>query len=50
MIKSYRVVALRGEGIGPEVVDASLKVLQHLAQLEGFSLGPEIAKLTPAAK
>jgi 3-isopropylmalate dehydrogenase/3-benzylmalate dehydrogenase len=38
MTEPYRVVVLPGEGIGPEVVDASLKVLQHLAQLEGFSL------------
>ncbi|MEG4589528.1 3-isopropylmalate dehydrogenase [Microcoleus sp. MOSTC5] len=38
MNELYRVVVLPGEGIGPEVVDASLKVLQHLAQLEGFSL------------
>ncbi|MCT7969936.1 3-isopropylmalate dehydrogenase [Laspinema sp. D1] len=38
MTKVYRVVALPGEGIGPEVVDASVKILQHLAKLEGFSL------------
>ncbi|MEG4345116.1 3-isopropylmalate dehydrogenase [Microcoleus sp. A003_D6] len=38
MTEPYRVVALPGEGIGPEVVDASLKVLLHLAKLEGFSL------------
>lgn len=35
---SYRIVAIGGEGIGPEVVEASLKVLQHVAKLEGFSL------------
>lgn len=38
MNEPYRVVVLPGEGIGPEVVDASLKVLQHLADIEGFSL------------
>ncbi|MDZ8186457.1 MAG: isocitrate/isopropylmalate family dehydrogenase [Nostoc sp. ChiSLP02] len=34
----YRIVAIGGEGIGPEVVEASLKVLQHVAKLEGFTL------------
>ncbi|MEH2195001.1 MAG: 3-isopropylmalate dehydrogenase [Nostoc sp.] len=35
---SYRIVGIPGEGIGPEVVEASLKILQHVAQLEGFTL------------
>ncbi|MEH2279396.1 MAG: 3-isopropylmalate dehydrogenase [Nostoc sp.] len=35
---SYRIVAIGGEGIGPEVVQASLKVLQQVAKLEGFTL------------
>ena len=35
---SYRIVGIPGEGIGPEVVEASLKILQHVAQIEGFSL------------
>ncbi|MCC5645820.1 3-isopropylmalate dehydrogenase [Nostoc sp. CHAB 5824] len=35
---SYRIVAIPGEGIGPEVVEASLKILQHVAKIEGFSL------------
>ncbi|GAA6617363.1 isocitrate/isopropylmalate dehydrogenase family protein [Scytonema sp. NUACC26] len=34
----YRIVAIPGEGIGPEVVEASLKILQRVAQLEGFTL------------
>jgi 3-benzylmalate dehydrogenase len=34
----YRLVALPGEGIGPEVVDAALTILQHLSQLYGFSV------------
>ncbi|MDF5731171.1 MAG: aconitase/3-isopropylmalate dehydratase large subunit family protein [Rhizonema sp. PD38] len=34
----YRIVAIPGEGIGPEVVEASLKVLQQVAKLEGFTL------------
>lgn len=36
--RHYRVVALPGEGIGPEVVDASLTILHALAKKEGFSL------------
>jgi len=35
---SYRIVAIPGEGIGPEVVEASLKILQHVANIEGFTL------------
>ncbi|WP_392534072.1 isocitrate/isopropylmalate dehydrogenase family protein [Nostoc sp. C117] len=35
---SYRIVAIPGEGIGPEVVEASLKILQQVAKIEGFSL------------
>lgn len=36
--RHYRIVALPGEGIGPEVVEASLVILQALAQREGFGL------------
>ena len=35
---SYRIVAILGEGIGPEVVEASLTILRQVAQLEGFAL------------
>jgi isocitrate/isopropylmalate dehydrogenase len=38
---SYRIVAIPGEGIGPEVVEASLKILQHVARLERFTLQVE---------
>ncbi|WGV25095.1 isocitrate/isopropylmalate dehydrogenase family protein [Halotia branconii] len=34
----YRIVAIPGEGIGTEVVAASLKVLQQVAKLEEFIL------------
>ncbi|MEA5603234.1 isocitrate/isopropylmalate dehydrogenase family protein [Nostoc sp. UHCC 0252] len=34
----YRIVAISGEGIGEEVVEASLKILRVVAKLEGFSL------------
>lgn len=36
--RNYRVVALPGDGIGPEVVEASLIILQELAESEGFDL------------
>ena len=38
MNRQYRLVALPGEGIGPEVVEAALKVLQQVAKLENFSV------------
>lgn len=37
----YRLVALPGEGVGPEVVEAALVVLQHLAQQYRFSVQVE---------
>lgn len=36
--RKYRIVALPGEGIGPEVVNACLTILDALAEIEGFSL------------
>jgi 3-isopropylmalate dehydrogenase len=36
--KKYRVVALPGEGIGPEVLSAALKVLGNLAELHDFTV------------
>lgn len=38
MGRPYRVAVLPGEGIGPEVVDAALKVLYLLADLQGFEI------------
>lgn len=38
MKKNYRVVVLPGEGIGAEVVDAAVLVLQELAKIYQFSL------------
>ncbi|MDF5733252.1 MAG: 3-isopropylmalate dehydrogenase [Rhizonema sp. PD38] len=46
---SYRIVAIPGEGIGPEVVEASLKILQYVAKLEGFSLQVDYGWLGAAA-
>ncbi|MEL6320550.1 MAG: isocitrate/isopropylmalate family dehydrogenase [Cyanobacteria bacterium J06626_14] len=39
--RRYRIVALPGEGIGPEVVEASLTILQVLASVEGFTVSIE---------
>lgn len=36
--QSYRIVAIPGEGIGPEVVEVSLQLLQQVAKLQGFTL------------
>lgn len=36
--RAYQLVALPGEGVGPEVVEAALTVLMHLATLHGFSV------------
>lgn len=38
MPRTYRIVALPGEGIGPEVVDAALTLLHRVAQLYEFSV------------
>jgi len=38
---TYRVVALPGEGVGPEVLEASLRVLRRLCALEGLSIEVE---------
>lgn len=46
---SYRIVAIPGEGIGPEVVEASLTILQHIAKLEGFTLQVDYGWLGAAA-
>ncbi len=47
--RSYRLVAIPGEGIGLEVVEASLKILQHVAKLEGFTLRVDYGWLGAAA-
>jgi 3-isopropylmalate dehydrogenase len=46
---SYRIVTIPGEGIGPEVVEASLKILQQVAKLEGFTLQVDYGWLGAAA-
>ncbi len=36
-MKSFRVAVLKGDGIGPEIVDATLKVLEKVSSLFGVS-------------
>ncbi|MEL7353343.1 MAG: 3-isopropylmalate dehydrogenase [Cyanobacteria bacterium J06560_5] len=36
--RQYRIVALPGEGIGPEIVDASLQILAAIAKWAGFGV------------
>ncbi len=38
MGREYRIAALPGEGIGPEVVEVALKILLLLADLQGFGV------------
>ena len=48
--RHYRIAALPGEGIGPEVVDACLTILQALANTEGFTLTIKPALIGSAAQ
>ena len=40
-MKSYRIAAMGGDGIGPEVIDAGVEVLHALGNAEGFGLDVE---------
>ncbi|HEY5638301.1 MAG TPA: tartrate dehydrogenase [Burkholderiales bacterium] len=40
-MKTYRIAAIPGDGIGNEVVPAGLEVLEHLAARAGFALAVE---------
>lgn len=44
-MKSYRVVLLKGDGIGPEIVEEAIKVLNKTAKKYGFSVNYEEADL-----
>lgn len=39
--RSYSIATIGADGIGPEVVQAGVQVLQKLAQLDGFKLEVE---------
>ena len=38
MSKSYNIAVLKGDGIGPEVTDASVKVLEAVQDTSNFKL------------
>jgi tartrate dehydrogenase/decarboxylase/D-malate dehydrogenase len=40
-MRNYRIAAIGGDGIGPEVIDAGLEVLEALGRSEGFALDVE---------
>jgi tartrate dehydrogenase/decarboxylase/D-malate dehydrogenase len=40
-VRDYRIAAIGGDGIGPEVIDAGLEVLEALGKSEGFALQVE---------
>lgn len=40
-MKTYRVVVIPGDGIGPEIVNATLAVLEAVQRGADFSLAPE---------
>jgi 3-isopropylmalate dehydrogenase len=37
-MKNYKIAVIKGDGIGPEIVDEAIKVLDAVAQKEGFNL------------
>ena len=37
-MRSHRIAAIGGDGVGPEVIEAGLSVLEKLAETEGFRL------------
>lgn len=48
--RHYRIVALPGEGIGPEVVEACLTILEAIASKEGFTVTVEHALIGEPAR
>lgn len=48
-MKTYRITVLKGDGIGPEIVDEAIKVLDKTAQKHGFAMEYTYALLGGAA-
>jgi len=44
MNKSYRIAVIKGDGIGPEIIDSSLRVLDAAAEKFGFEIQKQIVK------
>lgn len=49
MSKSYRIGVIRGDGIGPEIIDEAIKVLDAVSVTQGFNLKYEEMLLGGAA-
>ena len=37
-MKQYKIALIRGDGIGPEIIDEAIKVLDAVSSEEGFEL------------
>ncbi len=48
-MKNYKLAVLKGDGIGPEIVDQAIQVLDKTAQAYGFSVSYDYALLGGAA-
>jgi 3-isopropylmalate dehydrogenase len=42
-MKSYKITVIRGDGVGPEVIDEAIKVLDAVSHIKGFELQYEEA-------
>jgi len=49
MTRNYRIAVIKGDGIGPEIIDEAVKVLDAVAVAEGFNLRYEELLLGGAA-
>jgi len=49
MSKSYKIGVIRGDGIGPEIIDEAIKVLDAVSVTQGFNLKYEEMLLGGAA-
>ena len=48
-MKTYKIVLLKGDGIGPEIVDQAVKVLKKAGEKYGFTMDFEEALLGGSA-
>lgn len=48
-MKNYHITVLKGDGIGPEIIDEAIKVLDKVSEKHGFSVSYDYALLGGAA-
>ncbi len=48
-MKTYKVAVIKGDGIGPEIIDEAIKVLDAVSANEDFSLKYEEALMGGSA-